>query len=139
MSKETKIVIVGAGAAGIAAASRLLQRGVNDFVILEANDKIGGRIYTKDFGENVVDLGAQWVHGESGNVVFDLASKHDLLDSFAVLYDSNKHEFITINGEVISNDESNEALMIYYNNLNKVKQEKFKEERGSFGDFFIRE
>jgi len=49
MPKE--IVIVGAGAAGIAAASRLLQRGVNDFVILEASDRIGGRIYTKDFGK----------------------------------------------------------------------------------------
>ncbi|XP_018364708.1 PREDICTED: uncharacterized protein LOC108762270 isoform X3 [Trachymyrmex cornetzi] len=119
MPKETKIVIVGAGAAGIAAASRLLQRGVNDFVILEASDRIGGRICTKDFGENVVDLGAQWVHGESGNVVFELASKYDLLGSFAVLYDSNKHEFVTIN--------------------DKVKQEEFKEERGSFGDFFIRE
>jgi len=51
MPKETKIIIVGAGAAGIAAASRLLQKGVNDFVILEANDRIGGRIYTKEFGK----------------------------------------------------------------------------------------
>ncbi|XP_018406624.1 PREDICTED: spermine oxidase-like [Cyphomyrmex costatus] len=139
MPKERKIVIVGAGAAGIAAASRLLQRGVNDFVILEANDRIGGRIHTKDFGENIVDLGAQWVHGESGNVVFELASKHDLLGSFADLFDSNKHEFITINGEIIPTEESSKALMIYYDNLDKVKQEKLKEERGSFGDFFIRE
>lgn len=50
MPNETKIVIVGAGASGIAAASRLLQRGISDFVILEANDRIGGRIHTKDFG-----------------------------------------------------------------------------------------
>lgn len=51
MPKETKVVIVGAGAAGIAAASKLLQRGVSDFVILEANNRIGGRICTKDFGK----------------------------------------------------------------------------------------
>lgn len=51
MPKETKIIIVGAGAAGIAAASRLSQKGVNDFVILEANDRIGGRIYTTEFGK----------------------------------------------------------------------------------------
>lgn len=51
MPKEAKIVIVGAGAAGIAAASRLLRRGVSDFVILEANDRIGGRIHTRDFGK----------------------------------------------------------------------------------------
>ncbi|TGZ38464.1 Peroxisomal N(1)-acetyl-spermine/spermidine oxidase [Temnothorax longispinosus] len=49
MPKETKIVIVGAGASGIAAASRLLKRGMSDFVILEAKDRIGGRINTKDF------------------------------------------------------------------------------------------
>ena len=51
LSKQTKIVIVGAGAAGIAAASRLLQKGENDFIILEANDRIGGRINTKAFGK----------------------------------------------------------------------------------------
>jgi len=51
MPKKTKIVIVGAGAAGIAAASRLLRNGISDFVILEANDRIGGRVYTKDFGK----------------------------------------------------------------------------------------
>lgn len=50
-SNETKIVIVGTGASGIAAASRLLQRGISDFVILEANDRIGGRIHTEDFGK----------------------------------------------------------------------------------------
>ncbi|XP_011160013.2 uncharacterized protein LOC105196007 isoform X2 [Solenopsis invicta] len=136
MPKETKVVIVGAGAAGIAAASRLQQRGVSDFVILEANDRIGGRIYTKDFGEHVVDLGAQWVHGQSGNVVYEMASKHNLLSSFAVLLDPSKHEFVTINGEIIPTEESSKALMIYFD---KMEQEKLKEEKGNFGDYFIRE
>ncbi|XP_011688274.1 PREDICTED: uncharacterized protein LOC105450226 [Wasmannia auropunctata] len=138
-SKEAKIVIVGAGPAGIAAASRLSQRGVNDFVILEANDRIGGRIYTKDFGENVVDLGAQWVHGQSGNVVFDLASKHNLLSSFAVLRDNSKHEFVTINGEIMPCEESSKALTIFENILDNVTQIELKEERGSLGDYIIRE
>jgi len=59
MSKKTKIVIVGAGAAGIAAASKLLKNGLNDFVILEANSRIGGRIHTVNFGKyyyNIVYL-----------------------------------------------------------------------------------
>lgn len=51
MSKKTKTIIVGAGAAGIAAASKLLQNGMNDFVILEANNRIGGRVHTVDFGK----------------------------------------------------------------------------------------
>lgn len=51
MSKRTKTIIVGAGAAGIAAASKLLQKGMKDFVILEANDRIGGRVHTLNFGK----------------------------------------------------------------------------------------
>lgn len=87
-------------------------------------------------GEHVVDLGAQWVHGQSGNVVYEMASKHNLLSSFAVLLDPSKHEFVTINGEIIPTEESSKALMIYFD---KMEQEKLKEEKGNFGDYFIRE
>ena len=31
-------------------------------------------------GDEYVDLGAQWVHGEEGNAVFNLASPHDLIE-----------------------------------------------------------
>ncbi|XP_018055210.1 PREDICTED: LOW QUALITY PROTEIN: peroxisomal N(1)-acetyl-spermine/spermidine oxidase-like [Atta colombica] len=139
LSKQTKIVIVGAGAAGIAAASRLLQKGENDFIILEANDRIGGRINTKAFGENVVDLGAEWVHGESGNIVFQLASKHNLLNSSAFLRDFSKCEVITINGEIMPNEESTKALTLYFNIMGKMEQVELKNETGSLGDYFIRE
>lgn len=56
MLKNTKILIIGAGAAGIAAACKLLENGEQNFVILEANDKIGGRICTKNFGKIVFKL-----------------------------------------------------------------------------------
>ncbi|XP_011063075.1 PREDICTED: spermine oxidase-like isoform X1 [Acromyrmex echinatior] len=138
LPKQTKIVIVGAGAAGIAAASRLLQKGVNDFVILEANDRIGGRINSKDFGENVVDLGAEWVHGESGNVVFQLASKHNLLNSSAFLLNVSKYEVVTINGEIMPNEESTKALTLYFNIMDKMDKEELENETGSLGDYFIR-
>ncbi|XP_029660903.1 spermine oxidase-like [Formica exsecta] len=138
MSKKTKTIIVGAGAAGIAAASKLLQQGMDDFVILEANNRIGGRIHTVNFGENVVDLGAQWVHGESGNIVFELASKHNLLGSFSNLFDPTKHNFAASNGEMIPKDESSEAMMIFFDIINNA-QEKLKEETGSFGNYFIKE
>ncbi|XP_024868108.1 polyamine oxidase 1-like [Temnothorax curvispinosus] len=138
MPKETKIVIVGAGASGIAAASRLLKRGVSDFVILEANDRIGGRINTKNFGDNVVDLGAQWIHGGSGNVVFDLASKHDLLSSDAFLFNSTKYEFATVDGEIMPVEESSAAVRIHRNNMAKIKPEDYKEVTGSNGDYLIK-
>lgn len=136
MLKNTKILIIGAGAAGIAAACRLLENGEQNFVILEASDKIGGRICTENFGKNVVDLGAQWVHGESGNIVFELASKHGLLDTFNLL-DFNNHDFVTSNGELQPKDESTEALMVYFNILDESHEE-LERETGSFGNYYIK-
>lgn len=86
-------------------------------------------------GDNVVDLGAQWVHGEIGNVVHELASKHDLLSSFCTFFDASKHEFFTINGEKIPERESFEALTIYYNMMKEAPDELSNAE-GSFGDYF---
>jgi phytoene dehydrogenase-like protein len=47
---EVDYLIVGAGASGIAAASMLMQYGVHSVVILEAENRIGGRINTVPFG-----------------------------------------------------------------------------------------
>ncbi|XP_015127792.1 spermine oxidase [Diachasma alloeum] len=74
-----KVIIIGAGPAGIAAASRLLQNGINNVTILEAEDRYGGRIKKTKIGEYITDLGAQWVHGEVGNVANQLAAPLGLL------------------------------------------------------------
>ncbi|KAJ6636278.1 Peroxisomal N(1)-acetyl-spermine/spermidine oxidase [Pseudolycoriella hygida] len=71
-----KIVIVGAGASGIAAAAKLLENGFSDIVILEAQDRIGGRVYSIPFGKGFLDLGGQWCEGEGGNVVYELVKPH---------------------------------------------------------------
>lgn len=55
-----KIVIVGGGASGIAAASKLLQYGYENIVILEVENRIGGRIWTKCESDNCLDMGAKW-------------------------------------------------------------------------------
>lgn len=47
---ECKTVILGAGVSGISAAINLLKNGYSNFVILEANDRIGGRCFTIDYG-----------------------------------------------------------------------------------------
>lgn len=44
------MVIVGAGISAIAAANLLISEGINDVVILEATDRVGGRIYSIDLG-----------------------------------------------------------------------------------------
>ncbi len=57
-----KILIIGAGAAGITAGHALLEKGI-DFEILEASSVHGGRVKkTADFADFPIDLGAEWVH-----------------------------------------------------------------------------
>jgi monoamine oxidase len=62
--RSTKVVIIGAGAAGLAAARRLHDRGV-DFLLLEARDRVGGRAYTlaSRHGPYPIELGAEFIHG----------------------------------------------------------------------------
>lgn len=50
------VIIIGAGVAGIAAATKLLKNNFNNFIILEAENRIGGRIQTLPFGGNYYDL-----------------------------------------------------------------------------------
>lgn len=58
-------IVIGAGAAGIAAARTLKDAGKN-VLILEARDRIGGRVWTDDtFADFPVELGAEFIHGGS--------------------------------------------------------------------------
>jgi monoamine oxidase len=61
---EKSVLIVGAGAAGLAAAERLSKDGV-EVTILEARDRTGGRMHTvRAQGTNLpIELGAEFVHG----------------------------------------------------------------------------
>lgn len=70
-----RVIVVGAGIAGLAAARALAERG-QDVVVLEARDRIGGRIWTSRHWPDVpVDLGASWIHGVDGNPITELARK----------------------------------------------------------------
>ena len=59
-SVETEVAVVGAGIAGLIAASRLADRGV-DVVVLEARDRVGGRVWNTEIGGEANELGGQWV------------------------------------------------------------------------------
>lgn len=48
---HVRVCIIGAGVAGLGAAQRLIQSGVDDIVVLEADDRIGGRIHTIKHGK----------------------------------------------------------------------------------------
>lgn len=72
--RKTQVAILGAGVAGITTAQALHNATVEDFLIVDRNDYIGGRIRHTAFGASpadgtpyTVELGANWVQGLGGN------------------------------------------------------------------------
>lgn len=71
---DGKVIIIGAGAAGLYAAYVLKSKGI-DYRILEASATYGGRLAKlTGFADFPLDLGAQWLHGKN-NIIGDLAQK----------------------------------------------------------------
>src|SRR5258708_20486568 len=59
------VIVVGAGMAGLSVASELRALGL-DVLVLEARDKIGGRVDTNyEFTSHPIERGAEFVHGEN--------------------------------------------------------------------------
>jgi monoamine oxidase len=63
---DADVVVIGAGAAGIAAARRLHDQHIGT-VLLEARDRLGGRAWTYRAGDLALDLGCGWLHSADEN------------------------------------------------------------------------
>lgn len=50
-SRKCKIIIIGAGMAGLSAANHLIKNGCSDFIVLEGRKRIGGRIVSIKIGK----------------------------------------------------------------------------------------
>jgi polyamine oxidase len=61
-----RVVVVGAGIAGLTVANALAHGGV-ECAVVEARDRIGGRLHTVDLAGSPVDLGGSWIHTPVGN------------------------------------------------------------------------
>ena len=97
---KNQVIIIGGGISGLAAANELIKAGITKIIILEAQNRLGGRILTlpsegSEFyfsliynnfllfhldGSHVIELGAQWIHGQTKNPVYELCSELGIVD-----------------------------------------------------------
>lgn len=76
--RDVDVLVIGAGIAGLAAAGVVTAAGLSCSVV-EARDRIGGRIWTADTWPDLpVDLGASWIHGTKDNPIYDEANRFGL-------------------------------------------------------------
>ena len=77
-----KVIVIGAGFAGLAAANALGTAGV-PCVVLEGRDRIGGRAHTVDVGGSPVDVGCSWITDPVGNPMTQFATQSGVLQTNA--------------------------------------------------------
>lgn len=75
--RREKIIVIGAGVAGLMAAQKLQSFGF-EVIVIEARDRVGGRVATFRKGNFLADLGAMVVTGIYGNPITILAKQLDL-------------------------------------------------------------
>lgn len=134
MSKSPKIIVIGAGASGIAAATKLYENGFKNITILEAENRIGGRINSVEFGDSIVDIGGQWVHGEVGNIVYEMVKDLDYLSPSFNTYDDIT--FYLPDGTVLDKAITDKLLKIAKDVLGDNDTDEYLAE--SFGSFFVK-
>jgi hypothetical protein len=79
---KPRVIVVGAGIAGLSAARMLSDRGIA-VIVLEARDRIGGRISTDRSLGAAVERGASWLHGLNGNPLAGLVRDRKLATYFS--------------------------------------------------------
>ncbi len=99
---EARVVVIGAGIAGLAAAAQLEAAGV-PVTVLEARQRIGGRVWTWRGVEGLsLDLGASWIHGTEGNPIAALAKAKGIS---TVPYDYEDFAVFAADGRPLSESE----------------------------------
>ncbi len=87
------VAVIGGGISGLAAAKKLKEKGFT-VVVLEAQEKVGGRIRTDRSLGVAFDEGASWIHGPNGNPIKSLAAQSGAntfltADDNVVVFDNN--------------------------------------------------
>ena len=114
-----KVIIIGAGASGLAAAYKLEEEGI-DYQILEATDRIGGRLKKNEsFADFPIDLGAEWIHEDKSilNYITNQSGSEPNVET--ILYQPmNVHE---VDGNTITQNSEQEMINYYANYITEYK------------------
>ena len=73
---KSKVIIIGGGISGLSAAYCLTKNCVNNVTLLEARDRLGGRMHTLYPDGKPLEMGVQWItEGCQANSLYNLANK----------------------------------------------------------------
>ncbi len=75
LQSQVDVAVIGAGAAGIGAARRLREAGMVSVLVLEARDRVGGRVNTIEPAGFPLDRGAEWLHSADRNPLSPIAKR----------------------------------------------------------------
>lgn len=110
------MIIIGAGVAGLAAAQELRLNQLN-VIVLEANDRIGGRIWSiHPWGGASIELGASWIHGIANNPLMSIVNLLNLpIQTTTYNHDSlvtklNASAFYNSDGTKLAKEEIDELI-----------------------------
>ena len=104
-SNGKTVVVIGAGISGLAAAKKLKEQGFN-VKVLEAQNKVGGRLRTNRSLGIAFDEGASWIHGTNGNPITSLAQQAGMNTAYT---DNESLICYDINGVLITDTIFNSA------------------------------
>ncbi|XP_076458069.1 spermine oxidase-like [Babylonia areolata] len=111
---SVRVVVVGAGVSGLSTAHHLLEAGFSNVTLLEASNRVGGRVRSVEVSEGVVvELGATCIHGASAdNPIFSLATQWGLASSLVPL-NRFSGQYYQENGEIIDKTIVEQVCKLY--------------------------
>lgn len=128
------VIVVGAGMAGVGAARDLRLAG-RSVIVLEARDRLGGRLHTIRPGWNApLELGASWIHGAEGNPLSELARSLGLATTLTNPLSLAIHE---ADGRLLSPDERQATLIHAFSLLGQLIGLKDEKQRDGASDLSL--